>query len=163
MKTTFPSNNEWTTTFYKLFYNFKVNRAKNKCKITKYKILRVSWDNYTLMPGKVVNVWKKIEAKNWNSKMRSQNGNARAFLYQNIPCTYRSRTAEVLILDIIQRFKPVCLFLGEIGKEVLEDCLVPGYTLIVGNRTGNDRIRMNCFIQDSCQYTVKNMTCQMII
>ena len=98
--------------------------------------------------------------KKWNRKMREENGNGKInVIYQNLPCTYRSRSAETLILELIQKFKPLCLFLGEIGHDVLSSCSIPDYKLIAGKKVNSNNTRMNCFIQDTCQHEVLGVTC----
>ena len=99
--------------------------------------------------------------KKWNEWMRASNGNGKmTILHQNIPCTYRSKVAEALIMDIISRYKPLCLFLGEIDKEVLETCLVPGYNLITGKVKGHNKTRMNCYVQDTATIKILDMDCE---
>ena len=54
----------------------------------------------------------------------------------------------------------MCLFIGEASKDVLEECLVPGYSFIAGRKLSSDKIRLNCFVQDTVQYDVEAWECE---
>ena len=104
-------------------------------------------------------IWRLVSG----SLLHAIHGNGRPkisqILYQNIPGTCKSLEISIKIEEILQKFSPQILFVGEADTEEVSKCQIKNYNFVRGTCHGTNKIRVSALIHNSLQHSVETWNC----
>ena len=94
-----------------------------------------------------------------NEIIKIAHGNGRPIicqtLYQNIPGTCKSLEVSIKIEEILSRYSPDILFIGEADAEIVASCSFKHYTVVKGTCKNAKKIRMSALVLKSLKFSVE--------
>ena len=100
---------------------------------------------------------------NINEYMRASNGNGKkksmTIIAQNIPGCFGSSEVENKIHELVSRYSPTVLCIGEVRQSTIKTINLPGYKLVKGKQQNADDCRINMLVKEAVNCELLDLSC----